>query len=233
MLTGKPPFKGAHQPATFQKIQKRELDFPEDLDPAAKDLIDKILQVDPYKRICGRGDRAGYARMKQHPFFEGIDWDTLSVTNPPPLPEAPPPPSPSQTPSSSQNFNYESPSPVKRHGSTGGSKSPSSIWSTFLEDGEEIVLCGAVLKSNPINPIPSKRQLILTSQCRLIYVDPNIMKIKGYIPSDSIVVKAKDARVFWLYTPKRRYTITSKSTSAYSWINAIEGLQKEKKQDQA
>jgi serine/threonine protein kinase len=54
-----------------------ELDFPEaiakDLPPAAIDFIDKLLQLDPAKRLGANGVH----EIKSHPFFEGINWDTV------------------------------------------------------------------------------------------------------------------------------------------------------------
>jgi hypothetical protein len=43
MITGDVPFKAAADYQTFQLILERKMTFPEDMDPAAKDLIDKLL----------------------------------------------------------------------------------------------------------------------------------------------------------------------------------------------
>ena len=42
-LVGRPPFRGATDYLTFQKILKREMEMPEDLDEQAKDLIELVL----------------------------------------------------------------------------------------------------------------------------------------------------------------------------------------------
>ncbi|WOK97865.1 hypothetical protein Cni_G06573 [Canna indica] len=39
--------------------------------PEARDLIDKLLDTNPTKRPSARPD--GYASLKKHPFFKGID----------------------------------------------------------------------------------------------------------------------------------------------------------------
>jgi len=45
----------------------------------AKDLILKLLQKKPQDRI-GAND---IQQLKDHPFFEGINWMTLQSTDPP------------------------------------------------------------------------------------------------------------------------------------------------------
>lgn len=47
MLVGEVPFKAQHDYQTFKLILDRDLTFPAELDPCARDLIDKLLCVDP------------------------------------------------------------------------------------------------------------------------------------------------------------------------------------------
>lgn len=86
MLVGRPPFKGASEYLTFQNITARELSFPADLDPTARDLIDKLLDLEPRARIGSRS----MADLKEHGFFAGVDW--LKLRNgPAPVFEPPKP----------------------------------------------------------------------------------------------------------------------------------------------
>eukprot|EP01114_Cavostelium_apophysatum_P008622 TRINITY_DN2123_c0_g1_i1.p1 TRINITY_DN2123_c0_g1~~TRINITY_DN2123_c0_g1_i1.p1 ORF type:complete len:677 (+),score=141.54 TRINITY_DN2123_c0_g1_i1:144-2174(+) len=80
MLVGKLPFKGETQFQTFEKIKKREFSFPSEdpLSDAAKDLINQLLTIDPEERIG-----QNYQSLKQHPFFAGLDFDTLPQQTPP------------------------------------------------------------------------------------------------------------------------------------------------------
>jgi serine/threonine-protein kinase RIM15 len=54
-----------------------ELDFPEviakTLPPSAIDFIERLLELDPTKRLGANGVH----EIRSHPFFEGINWETL------------------------------------------------------------------------------------------------------------------------------------------------------------
>eukprot|EP00347_Sterkiella_histriomuscorum_P007491 403348718 len=89
MITGEAPFKAHHDYQTFQLILNRTIEFPECVQEEAKDLIDKLLQLDPQQRI-GTGDPSSdksYQAIKDHPFFQGINWENLSK-NPVHLPQS-------------------------------------------------------------------------------------------------------------------------------------------------
>ena len=47
--------------------------MPRSLDKDARDLIDKLLEYTPENRI----GMQGYAEVKQHPYFKGIDFEKL------------------------------------------------------------------------------------------------------------------------------------------------------------
>ncbi|KAG0616355.1 hypothetical protein M758_5G108200 [Ceratodon purpureus] len=59
----------------FGRITHRQLTFPSSFSPEAKDLIDKLLVIDPSRRLgC---DSQGPIAIKQHPWFRGVNWDQL------------------------------------------------------------------------------------------------------------------------------------------------------------
>ncbi|PWN26947.1 hypothetical protein BDZ90DRAFT_233029 [Jaminaea rosea] len=70
MLAGRPPFKASSEYQTFQKILKRDFEFPEGFDEQAKDLVERLLVLEPEGRL-------GVAGVKGHGFFEGTDWEGL------------------------------------------------------------------------------------------------------------------------------------------------------------
>jgi WD40 repeat protein len=74
-IVGDSPFFASTEGLTYQKILSREIYWPRDLPPDARDLIDRLLTVDVSKRI-GCTER-GAAEIMDHPFFNGINWDDL------------------------------------------------------------------------------------------------------------------------------------------------------------
>ena len=84
LLTGeKSMFYHSNHMLAFQKILNcdYELEEHKNLTPQATDLIKKLLVRDPQKRL-GAGPE-GFHQLKQHSFFEGINFDTLFLKNPP------------------------------------------------------------------------------------------------------------------------------------------------------
>ena len=75
MLTGWPPFYSRDQERLFNKIKKCNVDIPHDLSPDTADILIKLLQKDPKKRLGG--DERDAESVKSHPFFKSIDWDKL------------------------------------------------------------------------------------------------------------------------------------------------------------
>ena len=53
MLIGRPPFETADVKLTYKRIKQGSYSFPENIEvsPQAKDLISRILRVDPKKRL--------------------------------------------------------------------------------------------------------------------------------------------------------------------------------------
>src|SRR5437762_601834 len=67
LLAGRPPFKAGNEYQTFQKIVNLEYDFPLSFPERARDLVRKLLVLDPEQRLSIR-------QIKRHPFFEGQEW---------------------------------------------------------------------------------------------------------------------------------------------------------------
>lgn len=51
MLVGKPPFRGASEYLTFQLVAAGDYSVPDALDPSARDVIGKLLLLDPQQRL--------------------------------------------------------------------------------------------------------------------------------------------------------------------------------------
>ncbi|RLV93941.1 Serine/threonine-protein kinase psk1 [Spathaspora sp. JA1] len=77
LLTGSPPYTGSNPKKILEKIKSpknKTLKFPFYLSVEAKDLLRKLLQVDPLKRINIDEDFTG---LKQHRFFRHVNWNEL------------------------------------------------------------------------------------------------------------------------------------------------------------
>jgi len=73
MLSGRLPFCIKRGMKLSQKIYEKGVEYPNNLTKEAKDLIQKLLIVDPTKRL-GQGP-SGSEEIKQHPFFKGVNWN--------------------------------------------------------------------------------------------------------------------------------------------------------------
>jgi 3-phosphoinositide dependent protein kinase-1 len=80
-IAGSPPFRGKTEYLTFQKIKSLEYSFPDGFDSQARDLVERLLVLDPSKRL-GAGP-TGIEEIRSHAFFAGIDFARL-FTRPPP-----------------------------------------------------------------------------------------------------------------------------------------------------
>ncbi|XP_074075907.1 putative 3-phosphoinositide-dependent protein kinase 2 [Macrotis lagotis] len=85
LVAGLHPFLTHHDSLTFSKILSLAYDFPEEFFPKAKDLVGKLLVIDPTNRL-GCEEMGSYGALKEHPFFANIPWDKLHLQTPPRVP---------------------------------------------------------------------------------------------------------------------------------------------------
>ncbi|RKP11829.1 Serine/threonine-protein kinase CBK1 [Piptocephalis cylindrospora] len=85
-LVGYPPFCSESAHETYRKIMnwRDQLYFPDDVhvSPEAEDLIRRLI-CNPEQRLGGIG---GATDIKRHPFFDGVDWDTIRQVEAPFIP---------------------------------------------------------------------------------------------------------------------------------------------------
>ncbi|XWS30296.1 hypothetical protein CRYUN_Cryun24cG0105100 [Craigia yunnanensis] len=86
LLVGRTPFKGNGNRETLFNVVGQSLKFPEgsSISFAAKDLIRGLLVKDPQKRL---GFKRGATEIKQHPFFETVNWALIRSAHPPEIPK--------------------------------------------------------------------------------------------------------------------------------------------------
>jgi 3-phosphoinositide dependent protein kinase-1 len=86
LLVGKTPFKGQSPFYTFENILAGKYSMPDTVPEDAKDLITRLLKVDPSQRLgSGNFDKNSLSpindmeALKAHSFFEGINVSTLQA----------------------------------------------------------------------------------------------------------------------------------------------------------
>ncbi|XP_060184358.1 protein kinase G11A-like [Lycium barbarum] len=86
LLYGVTPFRGLDNEFTLSNIVARAFEFPKEpmVPTIAKDLITQLLVKDPTRRM---GSMMGATTIKQHPFFDGVNWALLRCTTPPHIPQ--------------------------------------------------------------------------------------------------------------------------------------------------
>ena len=65
LLTGSPPFEGSSQSDLFSNILALKIKWPKGFSGIAKDLISKLLKIDPKNRIP-------VSEITDHPWFKSI-----------------------------------------------------------------------------------------------------------------------------------------------------------------
>ncbi|KAH9733424.1 protein kinase domain-containing protein [Citrus sinensis] len=85
LLYGKTPFKGSGNRATLFNVVGQQLRFPDSpaTSYASRDLIRGLLVKEPQHRL---GVKRGATEIKQHPFFEGVNWALIRCSTPPEVP---------------------------------------------------------------------------------------------------------------------------------------------------
>lgn len=79
LITGRLPFQNENISSLYKAIANGKVKFPESTTPNAKSLIRWMMNTDPDKR-------PKIQQVKNHEFFEGVDWDGLmQITLPSPF----------------------------------------------------------------------------------------------------------------------------------------------------
>ena len=76
MLMGEPPFAHTDRSQLFELIVGGNVRFAHSVSPRASSLVLGLLKVDPSQRLGNIQN--GVEAIKQHPFFEGIDWAVVA-----------------------------------------------------------------------------------------------------------------------------------------------------------
>lgn len=83
MLTGDTPFTGNNKKTLFNKITTKKIIIPFYLSQDAKDLLFKLTNKNPQKRMKIDDD---FTKFRKHRFFRKINWDKIEESQPPIVP---------------------------------------------------------------------------------------------------------------------------------------------------
>ncbi|XP_066934706.1 3-phosphoinositide-dependent protein kinase 1-like [Clytia hemisphaerica] len=251
LLAGRPPFRAANEYLIFQKITKLEYCYPEGFPETPKDLVNKLIVIDPKERL-GCEEIGGYDTLKSHEFFNGIDFEDLPNREPPKLKLYLPSNEPGQpgiyqevdinTLMDDKDDDFDQWLPggiVDRSFSDIASKQPSteelshrsvsqvekqkeSVWHPFVE-GHLIIKMGILDKRKGL--FAKRRQFLITEGPEIYYVDPQAMVLKGKIPwTKDLKPEAKNFKIFFIHTPHRTYYLEDPESRAVDWCKAIEEI---------
>jgi serine/threonine-protein kinase len=83
LFEGKTPFKEKNENDIFENIKNLNYTFDNNIPEDAKDLVKKLLVLNPKERIGYGDENNNYKDIRNHPFFKDIDFDNLDITDPP------------------------------------------------------------------------------------------------------------------------------------------------------
>ncbi|KAG5676682.1 hypothetical protein PVAND_006498 [Polypedilum vanderplanki] len=247
---GRPVFgsSGENEYVVFQKIQNMDYKFPENFDSEVKDLVQKLLKIDPEERLGAKDPKESiYKSIRDHEFFSTINFDTIYSQTSPLI-------FLNNFAEMLQQNNVVQPNVILEPGLgekqlkrilqselnlTSSNLTPEALeklfkeqtkiqWSEFLDENEYLIKYGFIYKRKGL--IPRKRMLLLslalsTNTPRLSYIDANANIKKGEIPLDSTTVcEPKNFKTFFIHTPNRIYFLESHEGDALKWCEAIEKI---------
>ncbi|CAL8076698.1 unnamed protein product [Calicophoron daubneyi] len=239
LISGRPPFRAEKNTlpyGTFQKIINLEYTFMDGFDSVAKDLVQRLIVINPEERL-GSPRNGGPRAVMTHRFFAGVDWDTLPDQIPPIL-------VPNLEPVAPVGWDHL-PAGL-REGEQCLLSSELGLFADQVSDSERSRLLSLQEKHNPYHRFvrnrliikqsilfkrrglfASKRMFILTEGPHLFYVDLDSMSLKGEVPFSSfLTVELKSDKLFFIHVPNRTFFLEDPSGQASDWVKQITAIKR-------
>ncbi|EPB80576.1 hypothetical protein ANCCEY_00290 [Ancylostoma ceylanicum] len=233
MISGQAPFRAINDFHLMNKIQKLDFSFPAGFPDVAKDIVSKLLVLDPSARLGS----TNLESLKTHDFFEGVDWKHIVDMKPPdillPLPAGleeaelnpesmPEPGLDEKALNRLMNLSLMEMGPSKQLSLDSEILNTAVDIPRFVQDNL-IIRSGFIDKKKGL--FSRRRMFLLTEGPHLFYVDPNTMELKGEVPwSPCMRTEVKNFRSFFVHTPKRIYYLFDPESRALEWCKAIDQL---------
>lgn len=199
MYAGRSPFRAPSEAMIFERINEGIVEYPREMPDLAVDLIIKLLIRDPKHRL-GAGEMGtvtDFRALKAHPYFEGLDIDTI----------------------------FEQTAPSFSKPSEYVQEQAEDIEIAILNRKSDLhtVVSGVVKKK--AGWIYKKRLLLITNEPRISYYDPTKNEYKGDVEiSRDLFGSVKSNKEFHLITPKRTYYFKTLRGSPDTWVDAVNKL---------
>ncbi|GAB9476255.1 Agc/pdk1 protein kinase [Globisporangium polare] len=231
MLTGRTPFVAENDYLTFQVIVNHSNDkfeFPASVPEDTQDLIRRLLIQEPEERIGASQDEVGYAELKNHPFFNGVEWDSLEAQTapytPPPLELSEPKlDGASEHWTVAEYFSDDAFSESTNDDIMRRSRSSSSMRGSrpaCLSFDEQVRFEGKVKIHSKM--FKRTRELILTDSPRLIVLGAHSGRFKKEISlTADTKVNAIGQHTFDIISPSGTFRVTDPSNLTQNWVRAI------------
>ena len=228
LLAGRPPFKAANEYLTFQKIVALEYQFPKGFPEVAKDLVERLLVLDPASRLS-------IEHIKNHEFFDGVSWGRSLWRQKAPRLK-------SFNPATAESRKHDSPS-TNNGNSSPPNIAPSHSTSATRFEGAN----SSVPRPSPriITELPPPSQLDIEWSPVLTKTNERILKLGNLLvntspgphspnsrngaPSGDSDTPKKFSRFFGGNTPKKRQRLVMVTSSARIIIVAAGGEEKKSK----
>mmetsp|Transcript_6288 Transcript_6288/g.22097 ORF Transcript_6288/g.22097 Transcript_6288/m.22097 type:complete len:431 (+) Transcript_6288:389-1681(+) len=206
MLVGCPPFRAETEYLTFQKVLHLDYQFPSEYPSELRDLTEGLLKHNARTRMNA-------SDIFAHRTYEGLNWNSLSDTPPPPLQVC-----------REVIVDRDSEAPLDKMKGL----SDASLLEGFLDEGEAVLYTSLVKKTRGF--FSKRRQLILTSKPRLFYIETPRLVVKGHISLGSLIgVTATGEDHFTVHVPGRDYIFIALCSDALHWADMIQKVQSQLK----
>ncbi|KAI5481862.1 hypothetical protein MNV49_000139 [Pseudohyphozyma bogoriensis] len=242
IIAGRPPFQARTEYLMFQKIINLEYEFPEEFPADGKDLIKKLLVIDPKKRL-------GIEEIKSHPFFTSdpaIDFSTIWKMDPPAIETGLVGPKEPEVgefvldeddvdgDDGLESFEGSEEETGAKPPVMGGTSPRAELvtkWTGVFLPQETIVLTSSILDRTGF--LTKKRTLILTDWPRLVCIKESLDKVSiksevgfgqgggGGATLRFLKAGAEGDRQFWVKTSQRTFKYEDPSGSCGRWVKEL------------
>ncbi|KAJ3434826.1 3-phosphoinositide-dependent protein kinase 1-related [Anaeramoeba flamelloides] len=247
MFCGKTLFRSSNEFITYQKILKGEIHYPKYFPSQAKDLVSKLLVTNPDQRIGAKGN---FKAIKNHKFFEGVDFTNLASIEPPKINAYLPAFQHSKKKTERKERKLQEYMTIRDNERAKAKKERQHIilkemaqyegiepervkllrdqkrkikYSKYLKTNELITQMGLVYMKRGL--FPRKRQLVLTDEPRFLFFDLKKGVKKAEINwSKNIKCDILNKKLLTIITPKRKYRLEDYSKQSQKWKNAFNDM---------